>query len=129
MPTTFRPEVRPAQVAFVACWSFPALLVGSLYATWLLAGSVLGHRPRANLDDPTSISALVNLLYCQTCILVVLLPGAVLGGVAALFWEWLDRRVRPAGVAVRGVLLAATYAGAIALLRWDPLSVSKWFID
>ena len=41
---------------------YPVLILSSLYATWLTAWCVLGHRPRAFTDDPDHLDPIVNMV-------------------------------------------------------------------
>ncbi len=61
---------------------YPALLVGSFYGLWLVAALVLGHPPRPMLDDPKSISLVVDVPCYIPSELLVGSPVAVLGGIA-----------------------------------------------
>ena len=48
---------RPRWLALVANTAliYPLIALATLYAEWLLAWYVLGHRPRPSLDDPKFI--------------------------------------------------------------------------
>jgi hypothetical protein len=72
----------PGRRLGTAAWAtslFPLLLPLSLYATWFTAWAVLGHRPRSSLDDPKSISPIVEVPYAATglCLMSVMLSWAV----------------------------------------------------
>ena len=59
-----------ARVAAALCL-YPLILVASLYATWFMAWAELGHRPVPSLDDPKSISRVVDVPYFASGALLV----------------------------------------------------------
>lgn len=61
----------PSRWIAIAAWVtaiYPALGLASLYTTWMTAWFVLGHRPRPSLDDPLSISPIVDIPYAVASI-------------------------------------------------------------
>ncbi len=105
---------------------YPCLLIGAFYGTWGLAWLVLGHRPRPSLDDPTEIAHVVSIIYFITGGLLVTFPGVGILGVVAYL---LAPATSPARRVTRSVTMIVWYAATIMFLRWDPLVVSKWFLD
>ena len=59
------------------CSLYPAIFLGSLYLTWLLAWASLGHFPRASLDDPRGINSMVLVAHDTTLMLLVGIPVAL----------------------------------------------------
>jgi hypothetical protein len=110
----------------VTAWLYPAILVAAFYATWLVAWLFLGHMPRPSLDDPKSISILVDVPYTLTGLLLVAFPAAAIaGGVMQLSIpqsSWIRRLLGCS-------FYVAIWISAISFLRWDPLQVGTWFMD
>ena len=113
----------------------PVLMLASLYATWLAAWVVLGHRPRPSLDDPKSIALLVDGFYILTCLLLAgALPaaGSCLG---FIFADGIRQALRSGPPPRFGWLVAlvvtavALWFGGYVLLQADPAGVFYWFID
>ena len=122
---------RPAAMGVVwllhvAAWLYPAILVSAFYGTWLVAWLSLGHMPRPSLDDPKSISVLVDVPYMVTGLLLVAFPAAALAGAVVLLssprHSWVQRIL---GCSIYVVV----WIFAISFLRWDPLEVGTWFMD
>ena len=107
-------------------WLYPTLLVVAFYGTWLTAWLTLGHMPRPSLDDPKSISMVVDIPHVCTGVLLVGFPAAVLAGVVIQLSiterSWSRRFLRCA-------VLVVTWIATIAFLRWDPLLVVEWYMD
>jgi hypothetical protein len=103
----------------------PAVVLSYLYATWITAWCVLGHRPRPSLDDPKSISPVVDVPYVMFGFslmfgwMICACTGLLLSAVC------LARR-RNIGPLL--VLPFAWMAGYLALV-WDPLGVLYWYFD
>jgi len=114
-------------------YAYPMLMLGSLYATWLVAWGVLGHPPRPSLDDPKYISVLVDIPYVLTKILMIAMPGAmVLGaGLTPLYLRshGSSRGVLVAKTSLALLILAVLWAATIAVCRLDPWNVSMWYMD
>jgi hypothetical protein len=112
----------------VACWAAslqPLVPLVYLYATWVTAWCVLGHRPRPSLDDPKSISPVVEVPYCMFLVSVEMAAPFCLGTGLLLAVVGAVRR------SAFGPLLAVPLAwlAAYLLLRWDPLGVLYWYMD
>ena len=115
-------------------WSpvYPVLLVGTLYATWFVAWTILGHRPVPSLNDPASISVAVDVAGCA--FLLLLIGGPLALGVHVVTGVvWLARSPGEKPVWRRGAAIAALAAGlwaaAYVLLAWDPGDAGVWFMD
>jgi hypothetical protein len=116
------PVIIPATIASpghrlkVASWASslqPAVMLFYLYATWAAAWCVLGHRPRSSLDDPKSISPIVDVPYIM-CAFSLMLGSMLCAGSGLLLSAVClarQRNIRP--------LLALPFAwlaGYLALL-------------
>ena len=120
----------------VAGWAFacyPMLMLASLYATWWAAWYALGHPPRSSLDDPRSISPLVNAPYFATGLLIFgLLPALLVHGVLAVI-EFI--RILYNGqedlhrFTIRVGLPMLSWPFAYAWIMADPGGVVYWFMD
>lgn len=110
----------------LAAWSYPVVLIASFYATWFVAWFALGHMPRPSLDDPKSISILVDFPYVLTGILLVAFPGAAIVGIA--FQLFAPNRTWPKRL-IGCALLVTLWAAALLMLRWDPMHVGDWYMD
>ena len=124
-----QPPKRIQTFALAATWAYPFALIASVYATWLIAWSTLGHAPRPSLDDPKLISAWVSISYNLVVILIIGFPIAGLGGVAATAWFGVSRKYSSWLVVLGIALLICLWIATLSLLRCDPLQVSNWFID
>lgn len=130
MTADLRPLRRdwPLRVCVLSA-AYPFVLVKALYATWLVAWVLLGHRPVPSLDDPKSIAAVVDAPYLVTEVVFTGLPFALTAGLVATAWYSL-RRSTSSSAAARAVGgFAASWALAAAFLIWDPLRVADWFLD
>jgi len=117
------------RVAATVAWCWPAVVVAGFYLTWFVAWGVLGHRPRPSLDDPKSISVLVDAPYITTGVLFVTFPAAVICGLAVIVAYDRSRRDLSFWTYARCVLLLLAWIAAILFLNWDPLDVNYWFMD
>jgi hypothetical protein len=120
---------RFPRVAAIVAWCWPAIVVAAFYLTWFAAWAALGRRPRPSIDDPKTISILVDAPYFTTGVLFVTSPAAVICGLAAIVAHDRARRSLTFWTVVRSVLFLALWGGAIVLLRWDPFDVMNWFMD
>ena len=120
-----------------AAWVFalyPLFCLGSLYATWLTAWCVLGHRPRASLDDPKHISAIVDVAYSSTTAFMLgLLAAIVLVGPLVVAHHLLDFRsekLRPLRTMARLLIPFLVWLSVFAIV-WFRLfriaEVGDWF--
>jgi hypothetical protein len=103
----------------------PAVVLFYLYATWATAWCVLGHRPRASLDDPKFISPVVDVPYAMFAFSVFSgwMFCAFTGLLLSVVCLARQRNFRP--------LLALPFAwmaGWLALVL-DPLGVLFWWFD
>jgi hypothetical protein len=110
------------------------LLLSSLYATWLTAWFVLGHRPRPSLDDPKFISPLVSFPHGLTWLLIVgIVPALTICIIFVLVSAYLciSRRERGWVVGTMSVLVVPPllWSSALVVLGWDPGNVVYWFMD
>jgi hypothetical protein len=114
------------QAAHVIALTYPILLVGQFYASWLLAWVILGRQPRVSWDDPYET---VGMPYVLGGLLVPCLfaaAGITLGSLIARF----VRRDAPGWRSLAlAILTVGIWIAALALLRWDPLRVCEWWID
>ena len=100
----------------------PFLPLAALYGAWLLAWTLLGHRPRPALNDPAEslgpIYYLSGVAFFLTPVLGIISLSSV-----ALFST-------PRRRAVLGtLLLVGLWLVVLGLLRWDPLQVVDWWLD
>src|SRR4051812_3648070 len=84
---------RIPRLLLLSAWAYPLLLVAGFYGTWVIAWLVLGHPPRPSLDDPKSISAVVDVPYVATALLLLIMPlallyGVVVGTVITTWWVY-----------------------------------------
>ena len=111
---------------------FPVWLVGSFYATWLVAWIQLGHRPRPMLDDPKSIGGLMDIAYPIAGYLVMAMPVLTpIGFAASFFFPVRTRRsgARSALNTTLAVLYVVLCVFALLILRADGGRVVEWWFD
>jgi hypothetical protein len=104
----------------------PVFVLVYLYATWVTAWCVLGHRPRPSLDDPKSISPIVDLPYTMTLVSLMLVPICIVPGLILVSRAFLRRSVKRFLLVL---ILAFVWLSAFGALKWDPLLVLYWFMD
>lgn len=114
-------------------YAYPILVVGSLYVTWFVAWSILGHQPRPSLDDPKYIGVAVDIPYVVTMILILASPGALVVGIG-LTPLYLSSRISSrfrliGGTAIAILLLALLWCAPVGICRLDPWNVGMWFMD
>jgi len=103
----------------------PAIIVFYLYATWITAWCMLGHRPRPNFDDPKSISSTVDVLY------IMFEFSIIFGWIICAFTGLLlstaclvrRRNIRPL------ITLGLAWVAWYLALAWDPLYALYWYFD
>ncbi|MEO1523825.1 MAG: hypothetical protein AAFX06_00230 [Planctomycetota bacterium] len=118
------PQIRTLVLRMV--WGYPLMLLAALYATWMIGWMELGHPPRPSLDDPSSISWVVNTACLITGLLLVGFPAAVFFGATIQLCD----RVRSLSERFLSVIgLFTCWVFTIAFLRWDPFLVMSWFMD
>ena len=122
---------------------YPLLPLTSLYVTWVTAWAVLGRLPRESLDDPESISPVVDFPYYLTMLLMggcypavgicVLFAVAVLIRTAANRYRSGDSasQVSMAYGVSAWMILGSISTWSISLLLFfaDPFRVLWWFMD
>lgn len=109
-----------------ATWAYPVIFIACLYGTWLIAWVALGYPPRPSLDDPSSISWVVNLFYYPTGLLMAGAPGAVFLGIAIQLCNP-ARSISGRGTMAMGLI--AFWALIFVFVRLDPWQVMNWFMD
>ena len=114
-------------------YAYPVLMLASLYTTWFVAWGVLGHPPRPSLDDPKYISALVDIPYIVTMLLIIAMPGAMIlaAGLTPLHLRQStdSRSAVVIKTALALLILVALWAATIAVFRIDPWNVGNWYMD
>ncbi|MFT4538671.1 MAG: hypothetical protein ACI841_001531 [Planctomycetota bacterium] len=127
---------RYRQLERILVWGiygYPAILITSLYSTWLAGWVALGHMPRPSLDDPKYISLLVDIPYVLTMGLFMVAPGALILGLCLTPIMVIPRslnRYRGGWAAVITLLVLVLMWGATFLfLRADPWDVLNWYGD
>jgi hypothetical protein len=106
---------------------YPLLLAISLYAEWLLAWSLLSHKPVPSMDDPKSISG--NWMHWIVGPFLLGAAPAIVGAVVFNILHAVLNRARQRDLVVRGAILALLWAGLLVLLRADPGRVAEWWMD
>src|SRR5206468_4279206 len=124
-PATIASPGRRLEAASWASSFQPAVVLFYLYATWVTAWCVLGHCPRPSLDDPKSISHVVDVPYgmfafsifsgCVICACT----GTLLSAVCYARQSY----IRPL------LLLPFAWMTGYLVLAWDPLGVLYWYMD
>src|SRR5690349_552376 len=107
---------------------YPLILVGSLYGEWFLAWYMLGHEPQPSLDDPKDISGSSWMHPIAGIVIMGFMPAAC-GALVLNTLYVIDRRLRGRRLAIRIACLSALWLGMIALIRFDPHPVLKWWFD
>src|SRR5687768_5849470 len=103
---------------------YPFAVVVPLYGGWLLGWSVLGHPPRAFLDNPNFPGA--DLLHDVAGLaLVGAVPAACLSLLLNLAHVAINEPTRGRAGA-RLALLVLTWLALCALFSWDPGQVFDW---
>lgn len=141
--------------ALWAAFVYPWLMCGLLHATWLVAWAVLGHVPRASIDDPKFISAWVDAPAAVCAVLIGLSPLALgIGVLCAVLMPWWRHEKSPRAQSSRTscvvpmspprherpsrryvlmlalvLALCVQWGLVVWLLRADPLGVLEWFVD
>lgn len=124
-PVLLAPPGRRLTVSTWVASFYPVMTLFFLYATWMIAWGVLGHRPRSSLDDPKYISPLlvepyIVTLYSLTTLLVSPLACVLLA----------ITPVGHRGSRILPVLLSPlVWLLVIVIVIWDPLRVFEWFMD
>ena len=124
-PAAIAPPGRRLEAASWASSLQPAVILLYLYATWATAWCVLGHCPRRSLDDPNSISPVVEVPY------VMFAYSVFFGWVICICTGLLLTTVCCARRSNFRPLLALPFAwlAFYFILLWDPLGVLYWCWD
>ena len=125
IPVAIAAPGRRLEAASWASSLQPAVVLFYLYATWATAWCVLGHCPRASLDDPKYISAIVGVPY------VMFAFSATIGSMICAGIGLLLSVVCVAWRQKIGPLVTFPFAwlAAYAALIKDPLGVLYWYMD
>ena len=133
LPILFAAPGRGVRVLVCVASIYPFLILSALYATWFTAWCVLGHRPRVALDDPFSISPIIDFMMWAPH---MLLFGAPLIGfiyapliIAGVYWNMAQRRTPPRKGAEQLLIPAFAWLLSFLILWADPVSVLDWFLD
>jgi hypothetical protein len=124
------PCAPPGHRLDVALWAIallPAMGLVSLYASWVTAWCVLGHRPRVYLDDPKYLSPLVAVPHFMAWFSFIAWPFSLGAGFTLAAVSAAQRRWR--SVVYPLVLLPLAWLSAIVTIRADPLDILDWFFD
>ena len=125
IPAAIAPSGRRLEAASWASSLQPVVVLFSLYATWFTAWCVLGHCPRPSLDDPKSISSVVDVPYVMFAF--SLLRGwvncACTGFLLAAVCCARQSNPRPL------VVLPFAWLAGYTALMLDPLWVFFWYMD
>jgi hypothetical protein len=106
---------------------YPLITLGALYGEWMLAWLVLGHRPVPWMNDPKDI--LGGFAHLLTMIVFLgALPAALGGAVVNLIWV-VDYKGAPIIGVTRLLLFWTLWLALLVILKWDPLTIGKWWID
>jgi hypothetical protein len=116
------------------------LILASLYATWITAWGVLGHPPRPALDDPKSISPVVDVPLVATYLLLRGVPFALLLSIPLTLTVTEVARnpsarenqplKEPAQRVARPISWGVFFwVSVFAIVALDPLRVVFWFMD
>jgi hypothetical protein len=125
IPAVLAPPRRRLEVASWAS-SLQALMpLVYLYATWITAWCVLGHRPRPYLDDPKWFSEVVIVPYLM-CSVSLVFGSPICLGTGLLLAVICSARRR---IHSPLMILPVAWLTAYVIFRWDPLSVFYWYID
>lgn len=125
IPAVFAPPGRRLEAASWASSLQPMVVLLYLYATWFTAWCVLGHRPRASLDDPKMISEVVIVPYVMFAF--SLLRGWLICVCTGLLLTAVCYLRRSNGYPL--LILPFAWLTAYLALIWDPLYVLYWYMD
>jgi hypothetical protein len=125
IPAAIASPGRRLEAASWASSLQPAVVLFYLYATWATAWCVLGHCPRPSLDDPKSISPVVEVPYVMFAF--SLFFGWVICACTGLLLSAICY-ARRSNIRPLLALLFAWLTGYFALIL-DPLGVLYWYMD
>jgi hypothetical protein len=140
LPSLMASPGRSLRTAAWICAIYSVLVLASFYATWLTAWCVLGHPPRPSIDDPKSISPIVDVPFVATDLLIGGVPFVLLLFVPlALTATEVTRNPsarenQPLKEAVQRVAAPISWGvffwlAVFVILLLDPLGVIFWFMD
>lgn len=109
--------------------SYPFLLVGAFFVTWIAARLSLGHWPRPYLDDPKTIGAWVDVPDAITAACVNFgLPLFLIALAVLILQAFRDPSQRKHLLTTAAVSVFFMIA-AIFFFWWDPLRILEWVMD
>jgi hypothetical protein len=121
------------KTGFVLSYSYPIIMTGSFYLTWLVAWAVLGYPPRSIVDDPKYISLIVDIPYYFTGILLLAFPAAILAGLGitpSYFYTYFQaKRQTIIATIVAWLFLGVLWLTTFLFLRSNFLQVITWYVD
>jgi hypothetical protein len=106
---------------------YPIVLVAAFYAAWLLAWGVLGHVPRASLDDPSE--TLGAIIYSASALPIILMPFGWIAAILTVASRFASPGSSRAAALALAILIISLWVGATAILRSDPIGVIYWWMD
>lgn len=129
---TFTVERRPSRGWLIATgfvWCYPLLWNLLCLFTWFVAWMHLGHAPQAWIDDPNSISSLVDVLVFISVLAIGFVPVALMCAIAANLWLGRALRLSVGRQILLHIAFVAFWLVQLAVIRIDPLRVGTWLMD
>ncbi|MCS7468014.1 hypothetical protein NZK35_15275 [Stieleria sp. ICT_E10.1] len=123
--------VHRARLLWRLAYLYPLFVLCAFYGTWLCAWSGLGHMPRPNLDDPSSIDGITRIVHHVPAILIMAMPVLSPLGFAASFFlpHNRNRGWKAATQCMLALLYLAVCMIALKILWADPGRVVEWYFD
>lgn len=109
--------------------SYPLILPLALFATWLAGRVSLGHWPRPSLDDPSSISLLVDFFSIVTGLLLVIGLPAFIVAVLGITYAGIRDPARRRSHFILAIVSIVCIIVSISVIRMDPFFIVSWFMD
>lgn len=116
----------PLQTLETIAFLYPVLLLVAFYGTWFSAWFVLGHPPRASLDDPKET---LGAIYLASGIIILLEPLGVFAAVISMARRFVYSSYSKRSGIIFAVLNVMLWVGVLLLLRSDPNGVVYWWCD
>jgi hypothetical protein len=117
-------------LAWCFLYAYPAVGIGLLYGTWMIARWTLGYAPQPSLNDPRQISSLVSGLYVLAECFLMLWPVMVVLALAAIYYYPMSFWKRSL---VWRLFLFLGFVGQCVIIamivRIDPGRVLEWWAD
>lgn len=134
LPILLAPAGRRRRAAEWVCSIYPLLVHASLYATWLTAWCILGHRPQTyGRDDPSSIGPAVAVLGISTDLFIVgfwfAMPFAIVIRLDHLARIVSQERIGSGKQAAWALASLVAWPVSLSILRFDFLGVLAWLTD